>query len=142
MRYRGIPYLRLDGSTKPEDRSALVKEFNDPNTIYNVFLLTTRAGGLGVNLQTADTVIIFDSDWNPQMDLQAADRAHRIGQRREVRIIRFITARSVEEDVLERASFKRGLEQKIITAGMFDEKSKVSVKIPRERRRKKLRHDC
>eukprot|EP00186_Timspurckia_oligopyrenoides_P002857 CAMPEP_0182445780 /NCGR_PEP_ID=MMETSP1172-20130603/3784_1 /TAXON_ID=708627 /ORGANISM="Timspurckia oligopyrenoides, Strain CCMP3278" /LENGTH=1569 /DNA_ID=CAMNT_0024641605 /DNA_START=59 /DNA_END=4768 /DNA_ORIENTATION=- len=122
--YRNIPFLRLDGSTKPEERKRMVEVFNQDNSPYNLFLLTTRAGGLGVNLQTADTVIIFDSDWNPQADLQAQDRAHRIGQKRAVRIIRFITARSVEEDVMEKATFKRGLEAKIIQAGMFDEQSK------------------
>jgi len=124
--YRKIPFLRLDGSTRPEDRRESVEQFNKPGSKYSVFLLTTRAGGLGVNLQTADTVIIFDSDWNPQADLQAQDRAHRIGQEREVRVLRFITARSIEEDVLEKASFKRGLEQKIIKAGMFDGEAKDS----------------
>jgi ATP-dependent helicase STH1/SNF2 len=79
----GIMYLRLDGSTKAEDRTELLKLFNDPNSPYHVFLLSTRAGGLGLNLQTADTVIIFDSDWNPHQDLQAQDRAHRIGQTKE-----------------------------------------------------------
>eukprot|EP00183_Erythrolobus_madagascarensis_P005404 CAMPEP_0185857296 /NCGR_PEP_ID=MMETSP1354-20130828/29433_1 /TAXON_ID=708628 /ORGANISM="Erythrolobus madagascarensis, Strain CCMP3276" /LENGTH=995 /DNA_ID=CAMNT_0028559563 /DNA_START=1 /DNA_END=2988 /DNA_ORIENTATION=- len=123
LQYRNIPFLRLDGSTRPEERKRLVEEFNTREN-YNVFLLTTRAGGLGVNLQTADTVIIFDSDWNPQADLQAQDRAHRIGQKRAVRILRFVTARSVEEDVIEKATFKRGLEAKIIQAGMFDEQSK------------------
>jgi len=126
LHYRGIPYFRLDGSTTPELRKRMVEEFNDEASATNVFLLTTRAGGLGVNLQTADTVIIFDSDWNPQADLQAQDRAHRIGQKREVRILRFITAKSVEEEVMERATFKRGLEDKIIKAGMFDETSKDS----------------
>ena len=65
--------------------------FNQANSEYDVFLLSTRAGGLGLNLQTADTVILFDSDWNPQMDLQAQDRAHRIGQKREVIVLRVIT---------------------------------------------------
>jgi SNF2 family DNA or RNA helicase len=65
--------------------------FNEKDSEYDIFLLSTRAGGLGLNLQTADTVIIFDSDWNPQMDLQAQDRAHRIGQKKEVIVLRFIT---------------------------------------------------
>ncbi|KAA8493126.1 Chromatin structure-remodeling complex subunit snf21 [Porphyridium purpureum] len=124
LAYRGFKYLRLDGSTRPEVRKKYVELFNQENSDYNLFLLTTRAGGLGVNLQTADTVIIFDSDWNPQADLQAQDRAHRIGQKRQVRILRFVTARSVEEDVIEKATYKRGLEAKIIRAGMFDEQSK------------------
>ncbi len=126
LRYRDIPFFRLDGNTRPEDRKSMVADFNSPNSEVHVFLLTTRAGGLGVNLQTADSVIIFDSDWNPSMDKQAQDRAHRIGQRREVLVLRMITAKSIEEDVMERASFKRGLEQKIIGAGKFDESSKDS----------------
>jgi ATP-dependent helicase STH1/SNF2 len=80
--YRGIKHLRLDGSTKSDDRGERTTLFNRDNSEYDVFLLSTRAGGLGLNLQTADTVIIFDSDWNPQMDLQAQDRAHRIGQKK------------------------------------------------------------
>ena len=68
---------RLDGTTKSDDRGQMLKEFNSPNSDYFLFLLSTRAGGLGLNLQTADTVVIFDSDWNPHQDLQAQDRAHR-----------------------------------------------------------------
>lgn len=126
LEFRNIPYLKLDGSTSPDERKRMVAEFNSSDTSFDVFLLTTRAGGLGVNLQTADTVIIFDSDWNPQVDLQAQDRAHRIGQRREVLVFRFLTAKSVEEMIIERATYKRGLEQKIIQAGMFDENAKDS----------------
>ena len=69
--YRQIRYLRLDGSTKAEDRAHRINLFNSPNSGYDIFLLSTRAGGLGLNLQSADTVFLFDSDWNPQMDLQA-----------------------------------------------------------------------
>lgn len=72
-------------------------QFNQSNSEYDVFLLSTRAGGLGLNLQTADTVILFDSDWNPQMDLQAQDRAHRIGQKKEVVVLRFITNTQIEQ---------------------------------------------
>ena len=91
LRLRGVQYLRLDGSTKAEDRSDLLRVFNEPGSAYQIFLLSTRAGGLGLNLQTADTVIIYDSDWNPFQDLQAQDRAHRIGQQNEVRILRLIS---------------------------------------------------
>ena len=70
-------YSRLDGTTKADDRGGMLKEFNAQDSDYFIFLLSTRAGGLGLNLQTADTVVIFDSDWNPQQDLQAQDRAHR-----------------------------------------------------------------
>src|SRR5699024_10085168 len=87
------------------------------------FLLSTRAGGLGLNLQAADTVIIFDSDWNPHQDLQAQDRAHRIGQKNEVRILRLISSNSVEEKILERAQFKLDMDGKVIQAGKFDNKS-------------------
>ena len=73
--------MRLDGGTKADDRTDLLKSFNAPDSDYFCFLLSTRAGGLGLNLQTADTVIIFDTDWNPHQDLQAQDRAHRIGQK-------------------------------------------------------------
>ena len=116
-------YLRLDGSTKADDRSDLLMKFNQPNSPYFIFMLSTRAGGLGLNLQTADTVIIFDSDWNPHQDLQAQDRAHRIGQTKEVRIFRLITVDSVEEYILERAQFKLNLDGKVIQAGKFDQKS-------------------
>lgn len=124
LRYRNIPFYRLDGGTGTDERKDIVNGFNCKGSEVNVFLLTTRAGGLGVNLQTADTVIIFDLDWNPSMDQQAQDRAHRIGQQKEVLVLRMITAKSIEETVMERASFKRGLEKKIIRAGMFDEQSK------------------
>lgn len=120
---QGYKYLRLDGSTKAEDRSELLKKFNQPDSPYFIFMLSTRAGGLGLNLQTADTVIIFDSDWNPHQDLQAQDRAHRIGQTKEVRIFRLITVDSVEEYILERAQFKLNLDGKVIQAGKFDQKS-------------------
>lgn len=123
LRLRGIKYLRLDGSTKADDRSELLRLFNAPDSPYFCFLLSTRAGGLGLNLQTADTVIIYDSDWNPHQDLQAQDRAHRIGQKNEVRILRLITSNSVEEKILERANFKLDMDGKVIQAGRFDNKS-------------------
>ncbi|KAF3395733.1 Chromatin structure-remodeling complex subunit snf21 [Penicillium rolfsii] len=123
LRMRGLKYLRLDGSTKSDDRSDLLKIFNEPGSEYFCFLLSTRAGGLGLNLQTADTVIIYDSDWNPHQDLQAQDRAHRIGQKNEVRILRLISSNSVEEKILERAQFKLDMDGKVIQAGKFDNKS-------------------
>ena len=123
LRLRDIAYLRLDGSSKSEDRSELLSLFNAPNSPYFCFLLSTRAGGLGLNLQTADTVIIYDSDWNPHQDLQAQDRAHRIGQKNEVRILRLISSNSVEEKILERAQYKLDMDGKVIQAGRFDNKS-------------------
>ena len=123
MRLRGFKHLRLDGTTKSDDRSELLRLFNAPDSEYFIFLLSTRAGGLGLNLQTADTVIIFDSDWNPHQDLQAQDRAHRIGQKNEVRILRLISSTSVEEKILERAQYKLDMDGKVIQAGKFDNKS-------------------
>lgn len=112
--YRNIPHLLLDGRTKDEDRKACLERFSDPTSKEKVFVLSTKAGGHGLNLQVADTVIIFDSDWNPQMDEQAKDRAHRIGQQSEVRVYRLITATKVEEGILSKAMFKKGLDDKII----------------------------
>ncbi|RCK57272.1 Nuclear protein STH1/NPS1 [Candida viswanathii] len=123
LRWRDMKYLRLDGSTKAEDRQDMLKVFNAPDSEYFCFLLSTRAGGLGLNLQTADTVVIFDTDWNPHQDLQAQDRAHRIGQKNEVRILRLITNDSVEEVILERAHQKLDIDGKVIQAGKFDNKS-------------------
>ncbi|KAK9499007.1 hypothetical protein O3M35_003529 [Rhynocoris fuscipes] len=123
LSWRGFMYLRLDGTTKSEDRGDLLKKFNNPESEYFIFLLSTRAGGLGLNLQAADTVIIFDSDWNPHQDLQAQDRAHRIGQQNEVRVLRLMTVNSVEERILAAARYKLNMDEKVIQAGMFDQKS-------------------
>ncbi|KAF7120884.1 hypothetical protein RHSIM_Rhsim13G0216000 [Rhododendron simsii] len=111
---RGFQYQRLDGSTKAELRQQAMEHFNAPGSDDFCFLLSTRAGGLGINLATADTVIIFDSDWNPQNDLQAMSRAHRIGQQEVVNIYRFVTSKSVEEDILERAKKKMVLDHLVI----------------------------
>nr|GMD85299.1 ISWI chromatin-remodeling complex ATPase CHR11 [Ipomoea batatas] len=89
--YRGHLYCRIDGNTGGEDRDASIEAFNKPGSEKFAFLLSTRAGGLGINLATADIVILYDSDWNPQVDLQAQDRAHRIGQKKEVQVFRFCT---------------------------------------------------
>lgn len=121
--FRGHRYLRLDGTTKSEDRGQLLTMFNKKDSPYFIFLLSTRAGGLGLNLQTADTVIIFDSDWNPHQDLQAQDRAHRIGQKNEVRVLRLMTVNSVEERIQAAARYKLNVDEKVIQAGMFDNKS-------------------
>ncbi|RWS25890.1 transcription activator BRG1-like isoform X4 [Leptotrombidium deliense] len=121
--FRQFTYLRLDGTTKAEDRGQLLEMFNKRSSEYFVFLLSTRAGGLGLNLQAADTVIIFDSDWNPHQDLQAQDRAHRIGQKNEVLVLRLVTVNSVEERILAAAKYKLNLDEKVIQAGMFNQKS-------------------
>lgn len=109
---------RIDGSVAQDDRRQQIKEFNT-NPEYMLFLLSTRAGGQGINLASADTVILFDSDWNPQQDLQAQDRAHRIGQTRPVVIYRLATKGTVEEELLMSADAKRRLEKLVIKKGGF-----------------------
>ncbi|KAL0577835.1 chromatin remodeling complex Adenosinetriphosphatase [Marasmius crinis-equi] len=95
--FRNYKYCRIDGGTAHDDRITAIDEYNKPDSDKFIFLLTTRAGGLGINLTTADIVVLYDSDWNPQADLQAMDRAHRIGQTKQVYVFRFITEGSVEE---------------------------------------------
>lgn len=121
--YRKYKYLRLDGNTKADERCERMALFNQEKSEYDIFLLSTRAGGLGLNLQTADTVILFDSDWNPQMDLQAQDRAHRIGQKSEVRVLRLVTNSWIEEEILSKAAFKMNLDEIFIQAGLYNQKS-------------------
>jgi SWI/SNF-related matrix-associated actin-dependent regulator of chromatin subfamily A member 5 len=123
LRIIGFSYCRIDGSTSGEDRDTAVDSFNKPGSDKFCFLLSTRAGGLGINLQTADTVILYDSDWNPQVDLQAMDRAHRIGQTKEVRVFRFITEGTVEEKVVERADRKLFLDAAVIQQGRMSDKN-------------------
>ncbi|KAG7568342.1 P-loop containing nucleoside triphosphate hydrolase [Arabidopsis thaliana x Arabidopsis arenosa] len=117
---KGYKYLRLDGQTSGGDRGALIDGFNKSGSPYFIFLLSIRAGGVGVNLQAADTVILFDTDWNPQVDLQAQARAHRIGQKKDVLVLRFETVNSVEEQVRASAEHKLGVANQSITAGFFD----------------------
>ncbi|KAF4045225.1 SLIDE domain-containing protein [Phytophthora infestans] len=124
MRYFSHDYCRLDGSTKGEDRDNMMEEFNEPGSSKFCFLLSTRAGGLGINLATADIVILFDSDWNPQVDLQAMDRAHRIGQTKIVRVFRFITDGTVEEKIVERAERKLYLDAAIIQQGRLAQQNR------------------
>ncbi|KAK6223041.1 SNF2 superfamily protein [Colletotrichum tabaci] len=109
---------RLDGSVSQESRRDQIKEFNQ-NPDFKIFLLSTRAGGQGINLASADTVILFDSDWNPQQDLQAQDRCHRIGQTRPVIVYRLATKGTVEEELLLSADAKRRLEKLVIKKGSF-----------------------
>uniref|UniRef100_A0A8C6X924 Chromodomain helicase DNA binding protein 1 n=1 Tax=Naja naja TaxID=35670 RepID=A0A8C6X924_NAJNA len=114
LKYRQFPFQRLDGSIKGELRKQALDHFNAEASEDFCFLLSTRAGGLGINLASADTVVIFDSDWNPQNDLQAQARAHRIGQKKQVNIYRLVTKGSVEEDILERAKKKMVLDHLVI----------------------------
>ncbi|KAL0221705.1 hypothetical protein RCL1_001559 [Eukaryota sp. TZLM3-RCL] len=122
---RGIKFRRLDGSTDSKLRQDAVQEFQRDGSDVFVFLLSTRAGGLGINLTAADTVIIYDSDWNPQSDLQAIDRAHRIGQKRPVRVFRFVSEGTIEEKILERAMYKLQLDALVIQHGRISEKFKT-----------------
>lgn len=115
--FRDYYYCRIDGSTAHSDRIQAIDDYNKPGSEKFVFLLTTRAGGLGINLTTADTVVLYDSDWNPQADLQAMDRAHRIGQTKQVYVYRFVTENAIEEKVLERAAQKLRLDQLVIQQG-------------------------
>lgn len=116
---RGFHCCRIDGSVHWQERRDQIAAFNDVSNDAFVFLLSTRAGGLGLNLTAADTVIIYDSDWNPHQDMQAMDRVHRIGQTRPVHVYRLATAHSVEGKMLKRANSKLMLERLVITHGNF-----------------------
>merc|ERR1712029_822513 len=118
LSFHGFIYLRLDGSTRVEQRQLLMERFNN-NTKYFAFILSTRSGGVGINLTGADTVIFYDSDWNPTMDAQAQDRCHRIGQTRDVHIYRLVSERSIEENILKKANQKRLLGDLAIEGGNF-----------------------
>ncbi|KAL5213101.1 hypothetical protein ABZP36_023948 [Zizania latifolia] len=115
----GYTYLRLDGSTQPEERHTLMQRFNT-NPKFFLFILSTRSGGVGINLVGADTVIFYDSDWNPAMDQQAQDRCHRIGQTREVHIYRLISESTIEENILKKANQKRTLDDLVIQRGSYN----------------------
>lgn len=123
LQLKGLNFQRLDGTINSHKRRIAIDHFNAPDSKDFVFLLSTRAGGLGINLMTADTVIIFDSDWNPQADLQAMARAHRIGQKNHVMIYRFVSKDTIEEQVLEKARRKMILEYAIISLGITDKKT-------------------
>ncbi|KAH1266996.1 ATP-dependent DNA helicase DDM1 [Glycine soja] len=116
---KGFEVCRIDGGVKLDERKQQIQDFNDVNSNCRVFLLSTRAGGLGINLTAADTCILYDSDWNPQMDLQAMDRCHRIGQTKPVHVYRLSTAQSIEGRMLKRAFSKLKLEHVVIEKGQF-----------------------
>lgn len=125
--WRQYNYCRLDGNTPHEDRQRQINEFNEDDSKKFIFMLSTRAGGLGINLATADVVILYDSDWNPQMDLQAMDRAHRIGQKKQVKVFRMITENTVEEKIVERAEIKLRLDKLVIQQGrLVDNKTALN----------------
>lgn len=120
LNYHGHIYLRLDGTTKVEQRQLLMERFNEDKRIF-VFILSTRSGGVGINLTGADTVVFYDSDWNPTCDAQAQDRCHRIGQTRDVHIYRLISEKTIEENILKKANQKRLLGDLAIEGGNFTE---------------------
>ncbi|XP_019419313.1 PREDICTED: ISWI chromatin-remodeling complex ATPase CHR11-like [Lupinus angustifolius] len=126
LMFQGYQYCRIDGNTGGDERDASIEAFNKPGSEKFVFLLSTRAGGLGINLATADVVILYDSDWNPQVDLQAQDRAHRIGQKKEVQVFRFCTEYTIEEKVIERAYKKLALDALVIQQGRLAEQKTVN----------------
>lgn len=115
-------YLRMDGSTSLPQRQKMMEKFNNDSQVF-IFILSTRSGGLGINLVGADTVIFYDSDWNPAMDAQAQDRAHRIGQTRDVHIYRLVSESTVEENILKKANQKRHLSQLSLEEGRFTTQS-------------------
>ncbi|CAB16246.2 Chromatin-remodeling ATPase INO80 [Schizosaccharomyces pombe] len=116
LTFRQYKYLRLDGSSKISQRRDMVTEWQTRPELF-VFLLSTRAGGLGINLTAADTVIFYDSDWNPSIDSQAMDRAHRIGQQKQVTVYRFITRGTIEERIVIRAKEKEEVQKVVISGG-------------------------
>ena len=117
-------YCRIDGQTGGDVRDQMIEDYNMPGSKHFIFLLSTRAGGLGINLVSADIVVLYDSDWNPQMDLQAQDRAHRIGQTKPVKVFRLITESTIEEKILDRAMKKLHLDALVIQSGRLAEKEK------------------
>ncbi|KAI5854565.1 SNF2 family N-terminal domain-containing protein [Tricharina praecox] len=131
LTYRHHRYLRLDGSSKLEDRRDMVDAWQTNPDIF-VFILSTRAGGLGINLTAADTVIFYDSDWNPTIDSQAMDRAHRLGQTRQVRVFRLITRGTIEERIRQRAQQKEEVQRVVIQGGDPGAKKSVDFKGTRE----------
>ncbi|ULT98915.1 hypothetical protein L3Y34_000338 [Caenorhabditis briggsae] len=118
LSHHGYQYFRLDGTTGVEQRQAMMERFNADSKVF-CFILSTRSGGVGVNLTGADTVIFYDSDWNPTMDAQAQDRCHRIGQTRNVSIYRLISERTIEENILKKATQKRRLGELAIDEAGF-----------------------
>jgi len=118
LTYRKYTYLRLDGSTSITERNNMVSDWQTRSDLF-IFLLSTRAGGLGINLTAADTVIFYDNDWNPTVDQQAMDRCHRLGQTKQVTVYRLITAGTVEERILRRAKQKDQIQKVVISGGEF-----------------------
>ncbi|XP_064824690.1 chromodomain-helicase-DNA-binding protein 5-like isoform X2 [Oncorhynchus masou masou] len=126
LEYEGYKYERIDGGITGGLRQEAIDRFNAPGAQQFCFLLSTRAGGLGINLATADTVIIYDSDWNPHNDIQAFSRAHRIGQNKKVMIYRFVTRASVEERITQVAKRKMMLTHLVVRPGLGSKTGSMS----------------
>ncbi|KAI9021190.1 SNF2 family N-terminal domain-containing protein [Hyaloraphidium curvatum] len=120
LTFRNYQYLRLDGQTAVQERNMMVREFQTNPDVF-IFILSTRAGGLGINLTAADTVIFYDSDWNPTVDQQAMDRCHRLGQTRQVTVYRLISIGTIEERILKRAKQKDHVQKVVISGGGFQQ---------------------
>ena len=139
LNFRHWKYCRIDGSTNIDDRQTAMDIFNAEKSggkngtrnygddRYFVFMLSTRAGGLGINLTSADTCIIFDSDWNPHADSQAMDRCHRMGQTRPCAVYRLLTSNSVDIEMMEKQVSKKKLERMTIAGGDFRNAGKRSM---------------
>ncbi|TRY77180.1 hypothetical protein TCAL_10932 [Tigriopus californicus] len=127
LRIRGHKYLRLDGSTPVQERQVMIDKYNQDDSIF-IFILSTKAGGLGINLTSANTVILHDLDFNPYNDKQAEDRCHRVGQTRPVRVIRFLSVDTIEEGIHSIAQEKLRLEQDLTNSGSEDATTKKTVK--------------
>lgn len=128
LTYRKYKYERIDGGVRGENRQAAIDRFSDKAGDVFVFLLCTRAGGVGINLTAADTVIIFDSDWNPHNDLQAQARCHRIGQTNEVKIYRLVTRNTYEREMFDKAGLKLGLDRAVLQRMTFEEQKSEKIK--------------
>lgn len=137
VRWKGYLYERLDGSTRSTDRNIAVEKFCRPSLKRFIMLLSTKAGGLGLNLTSADTVIIFDSDWNPHNDIQAQARAHRIGQTKAVMVYRLLTRKTYEMHMFHKASLKLGLDRAVLAHARNEQdadadgesKSKINLQV-------------
>lgn len=139
---RGWKYCRFDGSTARAKRNFVVNSFNAPDSEKFIFLMSTRSGGMGLNLQTADTCILFDSDWNPQPDIQAMARVHRIGQTKTVHVYRLVTAGTVEERMIERAEKKLYLDRMVTRDGVLEMPLDESKSEDTDRLMSTLRFGC
>ncbi|KAM3136243.1 putative DNA helicase ino80 [Paramecium bursaria] len=123
MIHRGYTYFRMDGQCQINDRRDMVNEFQQNDKIF-AFLLSTRAGGLGITLTQADAVIFYDNDWNPTMDAQATDRAHRIGRTKDVYVYRLVTKGTIEERIVKRAQQKQNVQSTVYSGGFQGDKFK------------------